>query len=54
MSKESKPRDRHRQSVEAIRDRPPMFCSGCGYYPVANDGAHRADCPRTVAVGGRP
>lgn len=43
MSKESKPRDRHRQSVEAVRDRD-GFCTGCGYYPATQNGEHRADC----------
>lgn len=43
MSKESKPRDRARQSIEAVRDRPVDYCRGCGYYLAAN-GAHRADC----------
>lgn len=43
MSKESKSRDRFRQSIEAIRDRPNDFCPGCGYYRANND-HHRADC----------
>lgn len=43
MSKESKPRDRHRQSIESVRDRPITFCPGCGYYRVAT-GEHRTDC----------
>lgn len=43
MSKESKSRDRFRQSIEAARDRPDEFCPGCGYYRVAN-GRHRTDC----------
>lgn len=43
MSKESKPRDRHRQSIEAVRDRPSEFCPGCGY-SVVTTGSHRADC----------
>jgi TPP-dependent indolepyruvate ferredoxin oxidoreductase alpha subunit len=51
VSKESKPRDRYRQSIEAVRDRPLMFCNGCGYYPVTNQGQHRADCPRITANG---
>jgi hypothetical protein len=43
MSKESKPRDRHRQSIEAVRDRPSDFCPGCGYFNVVQ-GYHRPDC----------
>lgn len=43
MSKKSKPRDRHRQSIEAVRDRPREFCPGCGYHRVVT-GTHRADC----------
>ena len=46
MSKESKPRDRHRQSIEAVRDRPAEFCPGCGYNVVTR-GVHRADCTAT-------
>lgn len=43
MSKVSKPRDRFRQSIEAVRDRPEDYCPGCGYYRHSA-GAHRADC----------
>lgn len=43
MSKESKSRDRFRQSIEAVRDRPDTFCPGCGYYHVTQ-GHHRTDC----------
>ena len=50
MSKESKGRDR--QSIEAVRDRPMMFCNGCGYFPVGNDGRHRADCTALKQNGG--
>ncbi len=50
MSKVSKPRDRHRQSIESVRDRPVEFCRGCGYFPVAN-GEHRADCTAPAEVG---
>lgn len=46
MSKESKPRDRHRQSIEAIRDRPHEYCIGCGYHPVTHRAEHRPDCTR--------
>jgi hypothetical protein len=44
MSKESKPADRWQQVFSAAADRPPDWCKGCGYWPVVNDGAHRADC----------
>ncbi len=45
MSKTSKPRDRFRQSIEAVRDRPVDYCIGCGYYLSAM-GFHRADCTK--------
>jgi hypothetical protein len=44
MSKESKPRDRWNQVYTAAHGRDPLWCKGCGYFPVANDGTHRADC----------
>lgn len=44
MSKESKSRDRWRQSIEAARDRE-GFCTGCGYYHAAH-GTHRDDCTK--------
>lgn len=47
MSKESKSRDRFRQSIESARDRPNDFCPGCGYHPVVNGGQHRTDCTAT-------
>lgn len=43
MSKESKSRDRFRQSIEAAQDRPVDYCVGCGYANAVN-GSHRADC----------
>jgi hypothetical protein len=43
MSKESKSRDRFRQSIEAARDRPDDFCPGCGCHVIVT-GEHRADC----------
>jgi hypothetical protein len=46
VSKESKPRDLWRQLYAAAYTRPDAWCVGCGYYPVANGGAHRADCTR--------
>ena len=51
MSKESKSRDRFRQSIEATRDRPGDFCTGCGYYRVVN-GNHRGDCTASNPMGG--
>lgn len=47
MSKESKPRDLFRQSIEAVRDRPDAYCPGCGYYRVAI-GEHRGDCTARI------
>ena len=47
MSKESKPRDRWSQVFYAAAGRPRGWCKGCGYWPVVNDGAHRADCTLT-------
>jgi hypothetical protein len=49
MSKESKPADRWRQLYAASHDRPPDWCKGCGYFPVANNGTHRTDCILTKA-----
>lgn len=50
MSKESKPRDRYRQSIESVRDRPTAYCPGCGYFRSANS-HHREDC--TAPEGSR-
>jgi hypothetical protein len=44
MSKQSKPADRWSQVFSAASDRPEDWCKGCGYWPVVNGGAHRADC----------
>lgn len=47
MSKESKPRDLWRHVYASAHTRHPLWCKGCGHYPIANDGAHRADCTLT-------
>ena len=46
ISKESKSRDRFRQSIEAVRDRPETWCPGCG---TCSD-EHRPDCTITPAA----
>lgn len=45
MSKESKPADLARQLNAAAADRPDAYCTGCGYFFVANK-RHRDDCTR--------
>ena len=49
MSKESKPGDLWQQVFASAATRPRDYCPGCGYYPVAHNEEHRADCTFELA-----